>query len=271
MEIMDIKFNGDGFFTWQSKTMYLLMRKGLWHLIEDDDVKMEPLDNHKALGLIAQSLSDDVISHIAGIMDAKEAWLELNRVFGTDSKSSKINLLMQFYKLDKKESETMVQHISKFKGIKQQLSALKKVIEEDESMAVLLKSVDKEPYESIVATLKNVPNIKLQDIESSLLEHESKVKEKGSFASQFSEQALFTKSGRFQRKNQQDQQTPRCFHCGKLGHTKNECRNKDKPKLVCDYCQKVGHVEEQCYHKKNQQANYTEVKEVSGPDKDQLF
>ena len=270
MESMDTKFNGDGFFTWQSKTMYLLMRKGLWHLIEDDDLKMEPLDNHKALGLIAQSLGDDVISHIAGIMDAKEAWLELNRVFGTESKSSKINLLMQFYKLDKKESETMVQHISKFKGIKQQLSALKKVIEEDESMAVLLKSVDKEPYESIVATLKNVPNIKLQDIESSLLEHESKVKEKGSFvASQSGEQALFTRSGKFQRNNQQ---TPRCFHCGKLGHTKNECRNKDKPKLVCDYCQKVGHLEDQCYHKKNQQqANFIEVKSISEHNKEQLF
>lgn len=141
----------------------------------------------------------------------------------------------------------MVQHINKFKGIKQQLSALKKVIEEDKSMAVLLKSVDKEPYESIVATLKNVPNIKLQDIESSLLEHESKIKKKGFFASQSGEQALFTKCGRFQRNTQQ---TLRCFHCGKIGHTKNECHNKDKS--VCDYCQKVGHLEDQCYHKKNQ-------------------
>lgn len=74
---------------------------------------------------------------------------------------------MQFYKLDKKDTETMAQHISKFKGIKQKLSALKKVIKEDESIVVLLKSVDKEPYESLVAILKNVPNTKIQDIQSS--------------------------------------------------------------------------------------------------------
>jgi len=73
MENLDTKFNGDGFFTWQSKTMYLLIQKGLWHLI-DDEVKMEPLiiNNHKALGLIAQSLSDDMINYITSIMDAKK-------------------------------------------------------------------------------------------------------------------------------------------------------------------------------------------------------
>ena len=37
----------------------------------------------KALGLIAAYLGDDVISHITGIKDAKTAWNELNKVFGT--------------------------------------------------------------------------------------------------------------------------------------------------------------------------------------------
>ena len=43
---------------------------------------------------------------------------------------------------------------------------------------MLLESVNIEPYKSIVATIKNVPNIKIEDIKSSLLEHEAKLKDK---------------------------------------------------------------------------------------------
>ena len=84
MEPTLAKFNGDNFFTWQSKTMYLLMRKGLWNLIAGNtSSEVDAQANHKALGLIAQYLGDDVISHITIIMDAKFSWEELNKVFGT--------------------------------------------------------------------------------------------------------------------------------------------------------------------------------------------
>lgn len=36
-EIIMEKFNGDGFFTWQMKSMYTLMQKGLWELIEPNE------------------------------------------------------------------------------------------------------------------------------------------------------------------------------------------------------------------------------------------
>lgn len=68
--------------------MYLLMRKGLWHLITTDaSSTADEQANQKALGLTAQYLGNEVISHVTGIMNAKSAWEELNRVFGTNSKS----------------------------------------------------------------------------------------------------------------------------------------------------------------------------------------
>ena len=121
-EIAMAKFNGDGFFTWQMKSMYTLMRKGLWELIEpNEDSESSPstLDNHKALGIIAQGLGDEVIHHIAGIKNAKLAWEQLNNLFGSETKSSKMNLLMQFYLLNKNESHIMTAHINKFKALKQ--------------------------------------------------------------------------------------------------------------------------------------------------------
>ena len=82
---------------------------------------------------------------------------------------------MQFYRFDKMESDSMTTHINKFKAIKQQLAGIKKIIPDDEAIAVLLNSVDKAPYDNLVSTLKNVDK-SLQEIESALLEHESKHK-----------------------------------------------------------------------------------------------
>ena len=153
-----------------------------------------------------------------------------------------MNLLMQFYRLDKNETDTMIAQINKFKALKQQLAAVKKKIEENEAATVLLNSVDKAPYDSLVSTLKNVDK-SLNEIESALLEHESKKKDKNSPSTT---QLFYVIEGKGNSRP-----LPRCFHCGKLAHTKNECRNKHKPKIECGFCGKVSHEEEQCYHKKN--------------------
>ena len=159
-----IAFNGDNFFTWQSKIMYLLMLKGLWYLI--NDAQINALENNKALGLIASYLGDDVISHITGIKNAKKAWIELNKIFGTESKSSKINLLMQFYKLNKIDEESMAAHFNKFKALKQQLWVYGKI---------LLNRVEKPPFDSLVSTLQNLEKT-LQEVEAALREYKSKNK-----------------------------------------------------------------------------------------------
>ena len=99
-EITMAKFNGDRFFTWQMKSMYTLMQKGLWELIEpneDSEILPSTLDNHNALNIIAQGFGEEVIHHIVGIKNAKLAWKQLKNLFGSETKSSKKNLLMQFY------------------------------------------------------------------------------------------------------------------------------------------------------------------------------
>eukprot|EP00250_Pteridium_aquilinum_P014332 c21921_g1_i1 orf=18-311(-) len=86
------KFNREGFFTWQTKCMYTLMRKNLWDSIEEEDEEESNTTsladkrskNNKALGIIAQNLGNDVIHHIAGIKDVKHAWKQTNMIFGTE-------------------------------------------------------------------------------------------------------------------------------------------------------------------------------------------
>ena len=86
----------------------------------------------------------------------------------------------------------MTSHTNKFKALKQQLVGVKKRVQEDEAAIVLLNSVDKVPYDSLVSTLKNVDK-RLNEIESPLLEHESKKKDK---ASTRTTQLLYVKGGK---------------------------------------------------------------------------
>lgn len=232
------KFNGEQFHTWQTKTMYLLMRKDLWGLVDGRDECPEGnrkdtwiSKNEKALGLIALSLNDEIIHHIIGITEAKDAWDELNRLFGSQTKNSKIKLLMQFYKLELKENEPLTSHLNKYKSIKQQLATIGRNVEDDEAQAVLLKSIDKGGYENIVATLQNVPNMKLHEIEASLLEQESKIKEKGSNNIGGDEQALFTRGGfssrgRGRGRGGRGGRYFTCNNCGKPGHMARDCYSK---------------------------------------------
>lgn len=134
------KFNGDGFYTWQKKPMYKLKRKSLWGMddpLEDNLSSSSTQDKHKALGIIAKDLHNEVIHHISDVKGAKEACDQLNKFFGSETQHSKIYLLMQFYYFDKEKSDTMAHHINKFKALKQQLIGVKKVIPEDEVITTL--------------------------------------------------------------------------------------------------------------------------------------
>lgn len=64
---------------------------------------------------------------------------------------------------------------NKFKALKQQLLGVKKQILDNKAILVLLNSVSKPPYKSLVSTLQNADDT-LQEREASSLKFESKHK-----------------------------------------------------------------------------------------------
>ena len=243
------KFIGENFHTWQMKAMYLLMRKNLWVLVKGREpcpsegapgLNEWHTKNERALGHIADSLDDDFIHHITGITNAKPAWDELEKLFGTQAKNSKINLLIQFYKLDLKGHETMSAHLNKFKSLKQQLVAIGKIIEDDDAKAMLLASVDKEPYEGIVSTLANTPQT-LPDIEAALLAKEKKVKGEETSTSTREEKAFYSRGG-YSR------------HGGRAGRGRGK---GGRGTFTCNICGKPGHFARDCYYRK-EETNFVE-------------
>ncbi|KAI5069022.1 hypothetical protein GOP47_0015323 [Adiantum capillus-veneris] len=80
---------------------------------------------------------------------------------------------MHFYKLKKKDDESLVAHLNKFTTLKQHLLGVQKQIPSDEAIAVLLNSVDKAPFDILVSTLQNIEK-NIDEVIAALMEFDSK-------------------------------------------------------------------------------------------------
>lgn len=158
------------------------MKKGLWSIITTEgggnltaqQQREYTQKDEKALGILLTSVADDIVHHLDQATSAKIAWDTLERTFGAKGKHSKISLKMQLYSLTMHENETLSSVVNRLKSICTQLSYIQCNIDEDDKIAILLKSLPIQ-YEHIVTVLKEKEPIpSLESIINSLQEEESK-------------------------------------------------------------------------------------------------
>lgn len=233
-------FNGVGFHTWQVKVKGYLMKKGLWSIITSNIDEENPpsraqqrelqIKDEKALGILLTSVADEIVHYLDQSTTAKHAWEILERNFGAKSKHSKISLKMQLYSLVMQEGESLSSLVNRLKSICTQLSYIECNIEEEDKIAVLLKSLPL-PYDNIVTVLKEKEPIpSLESIVNSLQEQEKKHTHK----EENNSQALYVSSS----------SKKACKHCGKTNHMSSNCYKIKK----CVKCGKVGHAPQFCNH-----------------------
>lgn len=238
------KFCGKNFHTWQTKVKFILMKKGIWDVVSNERegtstreaTSSWELKNNKALGIIGEALHDTYIHHIDNCETAKIAWVTLENLFGATSRNSKIGLLIKFFGLQKDSKETMSTHINYFKSLLTQLTGIKREIEVDVQIAVLIKSVsDLDEYSTLVTTLINVPSLKLLDVEASLFEEEKRINRKIEQVTN-TEAAFFTKKHTHQSSSKFKGKNPgtgkKCTFCGKANHTEDNCFIKQRTKAL---------------------------------------
>lgn len=225
------------------------MNKKIWKHVEGSipPVKSDEWlgKDEQALSLIGLHLGTNIIHHIDAQLTAKDAWETLHLVFGAKAKNQEINLKIEFYGLEMNFDDSFAQFVSKLKSIMTQLEGVDAKVDEKDAIAILLKSMPKE-YNALVTTLKNLPDPSLEGCIASILEKEKELKANGSTSkSVFGEQALFTKTD------------ISCYHCGRRGHMKSNCRLKHLSK--CSICKKLGHEEDVCrFKQQRQQSNFME-------------
>lgn len=253
------KFDGLGFHTWQMKVKYHLMRESIWNVVNGKEKQPSTREGElawatrddKALAIIALALSDNYIHHISDSITSFDAWDKLDKLFGAKGKNSKIALKIEFFELRLSSHESLAAHVNHMKSLMTQLSAIGAPVEEDDAVAVLLKSMPEE-YGHLVTTLKNLPTPTLEEIISSLQDEERKTKGRGDeafYINKRSNKASFKGKG------------IKCNHCGKTNHEEKDCYYKKK----CNFCHKMNHEEKDCYHKKRASQAHLVSKEEEEP------
>ena len=129
------------------------------------------------------------------------------------------------------------------KSLTTQLAGINVNMEEDVSIAILLKSLPLEEYGQIVTTLTNLPTPKLVDIVGSLMEEEKKSKKQGTVYSEA-----------YYSRNTSRGATTKKF---------------SKDKLKCHFCGKTGHFERDCFAKKKNGANMIEDHDEDQPQSEE--
>ena len=241
------RFTGNNFHTWQTRLRFLLQKKELWKVIDTDDAlvpitrearaQWDVLDT-KTLAIIALNLGDEYLHHISNLSTTKEAWKILNHLFGATGKNAKINLKLQLFKLTLKPGTPFPIHLNEFKGLLTQLASIKATVDEEDSIALLLKSMPEE-YDVVVTTLLNMPSLKLQDVVSSLMDEYKKKQRREDEVTE--EQLYFSKSNNYKANGRNN----------KFKWKKGKATGPG-----CGFCGKPGHKEEDCFHKKKAQKAY---------------
>jgi hypothetical protein len=190
---------------------------------DEDQKRIWRQNNAVAVGIIKGTLSESQLGHVMGIRDAKEVWDTLKKIHQRDDSARVQSLLAEFirFRLD----TTIDESASKLSRIQSEIGMLDSASKPSDAIKTetLLAGLGPE-YEATLVGLDASSTADFEETVSKLRKAEVRLKSKGipmpgqNLARQTVQQ---DKKG-----SDKSRSKPKgaCFHCGKPGHFKKECR-----------------------------------------------
>uniref|UniRef100_A0AAG5DG86 Retrovirus-related Pol polyprotein from transposon TNT 1-94 n=1 Tax=Anopheles atroparvus TaxID=41427 RepID=A0AAG5DG86_ANOAO len=210
--------------TWKFKMEMLLQREELWIVISD--TKPEPVTpqwaqkDARARATIGLCVDDSQVGLVRDTASAKEAWEALKRYHEA---GSEVYLLKRLTRLELAEGGDMESHLQMFSNILQQIADLGEPIPRKWQVAMLLCSLP-ESYDPLTTALEQIStnNLSLDLVKSRLMAEAEKRRERAGAQ----DNKVFAVAARkyTEQKKKFSGTSVKCFHCGKAGHIKRNCR-----------------------------------------------
>lgn len=238
-------FNGKNFAVWKFQMRMFLEGHELYGVVDGslqrtaDNAADWMKKDSQARCFITCSLDQDLITQIIDCDTAEAMWTSLSKIHQHASETNSHIFLAEWFRYEMQVGESIANHIAKVKAMASQLKASK---QEQTKDAILTKVIQGLPqkYANVIAAWRSMsPDDEkrtLDELSSRLVDHESmlsnwekKDEEKaGSAALQMRTggQQMQGKPGGRQGEKKSQRKKGNCFHCGKQGHFKSECRKR---------------------------------------------
>ena len=172
----------------------------------------------RALATIVLSVDPSLLYLIGDPQDPAIVWEKLANQFQKKTWANKLALRRKLYSLRLRDGDSIQKHIKDMTETFNELAAIDDPITEEDRVVYLLASLP-ESYDILVTAVEaSVEVPKMEIVTEQLLHEERKIKEKhGSETSDGTMKAMFVN-------RQSKGKGPKCYHCGKFGHIKRNCR-----------------------------------------------
>ena len=221
------KLNNQNYQSWKYKVELLLIKEGLWDLVEVNppaERNVEWLNRDgKAKATIGLLVEDDQLVHIRSTKSAKEAWNALKEYHEKSTLSSRIFLLKKLCTLKLSEHGNLEEHLNKMIDWYNQLVAIWEDMNESFLIGIIFCGLP-ESYNSLINVLESkAPNeLTLSVVKGKLLDEYHRRVNCSAQSSTMGDTALKTKSNNF-RKKEDSTKLSDCYFCKKKGHLKKDC------------------------------------------------
>jgi gag-polypeptide of LTR copia-type/GAG-pre-integrase domain/Domain of unknown function (DUF4219) len=229
--------------TWAVRMRALLEHKDLWDVVNvGPPVVPEGADamqraaaaayqrqDRQARSLIALNVSDALLTIVAANTTAKLLWDAFEALYKATSTARRQQLRRSLASLKKKTDETLTAYFNRARGIRDDLLAIGHGVDEDTVVGAILSGLP-ESYDTTVEIVEaSAATLNMNDVFAKLLQTEQRQERKGQeSAAPGSTNALVARGGgRYKAtpgKKPKNSREIECWHCGKKGHRRSECR-----------------------------------------------
>jgi hypothetical protein len=219
------KLNARNYHTWATRMQMSMEYKGLWSAVtgaapsEVTPNSQSIRQDCEAKAFIGLHVSDNLLAYVTKAKSSKEAWAALKKVFQDQSNAHSLLLSKQLSELSMGSEEAVSTYAARALNLSEQLAAIGETVSDKQLAMAVLNGLPEGFEVTVQNILTSGDALEVNSIVSKLLLVENMGRSRNS-------RRVAEAAAAFYQHVEGSRGGPKCWKCGKPGHTKAQCRSK---------------------------------------------